>query len=352
MFNKIQRVSFLFVLTLLSVSLFSQAKDVRKSEMEGLDSNYILTMADFVNGRLYLSRKYTNLILSKPNGKSALNYNPNTTLNFGVGVTVKSLTLNLAYGFRFLNEEQGKGKTKYLDLQTHLYKRRYVIDVSSQIYSGLFLENTKKFNSSYEDNFYLRPDINVKLFGVSMLKVYNWKRFSYSAPFVQNEVQQRSSGSFLLGAKASVLFSDADSAYVPFFATDSIYGNFRNAKRFSAIQAGPNIGYAYSLILAKRFFITASVNIAFMIGPVKYESTTGEERDEWQLNPTFTPRLAVGYNSRKWYLGLTFLQDGTQLQGTDEISQTSVGAGNVRFTFVKRYRIGKKLKQQLDKLPL
>ncbi len=56
---------------------------------------------------------------------SDLKYHPNTKLNLGLGVTYKNYTLNVAYGFGFLNKNYNeKGKTKGLDLHFHLFPNK------------------------------------------------------------------------------------------------------------------------------------------------------------------------------------------------------------------------------------
>src|SRR5690606_9697455 len=95
---------------------------------EPADPNpYYKEFPDHLTNRFYFSRKYTGLkIKDKTENKTYL-YMPNTTLNMGVGATYKNLTLNLAYGFGFLNPERGKGETKYLDAQAHLYPKKMVV---------------------------------------------------------------------------------------------------------------------------------------------------------------------------------------------------------------------------------
>ncbi len=248
--------------------------DSSASKLISVDSNYITTFPYAIVGRVYMSRKYTNLLVEKENQKDRLNYEPNSTVNFGVGITVRDITINLAYGFQFLNNsEEDRGKTKYLDLQTHIYKRKWVIDVFGRLYNGLYLNNTNRYTPEFGDGFYLRPDIKLRLFGFTALRVKNASKFSYAAPFVQNELQHKSSGSLLYGLTAIAFRSTADSNYVPSFIEDSLYKNNYNLKQMQTLQLGPKIGYAYSLILKKRFFITASADIALVIGPAEKRFT-------------------------------------------------------------------------------
>jgi hypothetical protein len=104
----------LFILTLCATAGTANAQ---------FDSTYYVSYADMVTTRFYFSKKYTSLKLRNRNENYNMTYRPNTTLNMGVGATYKWATLNLAYGFDFLNPDRGLGDTKYIDLQFHGYTR-------------------------------------------------------------------------------------------------------------------------------------------------------------------------------------------------------------------------------------
>lgn len=280
-----------------------------------------------------------------------LDYQPNTTLNFGIGATAKGFTLNLAYGFDVLNEDVGKGTTKYLDLQSHVYTRKYVIDFFGQFYNGLYLNNTKDLNPESEVPFYLRPDIRLRLFGVSFQEVMNARKFSYAAPFVQNEYQKKSAGSFLIGGETSFIYATADSSFIPSFLNDSLFQEFNGIMQLTSFQFGPSAGYAYSIIVRKHLFITASVNLSLLIASTAYELDEDESFQEWQFNPNFSSRIAIGYNSPKWYLGAQLVQNTTRVKSVEETITGAFGVGNVRINYVKRFLMGPKLKKQVDRLP-
>lgn len=323
-------------------SLTAQIKTSKQNVWFDKDTNYVISFPDQLNARVYFSRKFTNLRISKRNGRSPLKYNPNTSLNFGIGATYGGFTLNLGYGFSPINKEKGKGETSYLDLQSHIYGRKYVVDAFGQFYTGLFLQNTQKYAPDFEEEFYLRPDIRVRLVGFNARKVMNAKHFSYSAPFVQNRMQKKSAGSLLFGVKAVAFFLDADSNLIPPFVNQEDYGRsiLRQVKGRS-IQAGATAGYAYSLIYKKYFFITGSFNFGLSVGPVKNIDIEGVEEREWQINPTISTRFALGYNSKKWYLGFTYLQDETTVRSIDGNALKSVGIGNLRFNYVQRIKVKK-----------
>ena len=77
------------------------------------DSTYYQSYTNLLTSRFYFSKKSTSLKLRDREEDFNLTYRPNTTLNMGVGATYKGFTLNLAYGFGFLNPEKDwKAKAK------------------------------------------------------------------------------------------------------------------------------------------------------------------------------------------------------------------------------------------------
>ena len=342
-----KKLAVIILIFLIVKNVSAQEATLKKGDI--IDSTYIQTFPKQIMGRIYTSRKFTKLTFQNKLDGSQLKYEPNTTLNFGVGATVKSFTLNLAYGFKFLNKEGlKKGKTQYLDLQSYIYKRKFMIDVYGQFYNGLYLANSGYYFKDTLQPYYLRNDIKIRLFGFRALRVNNSSRFSYSAPFVQNELQKKSAGSFLYGLAAVAFSSSADSNYVPHFIKDSLYKSYYNLKEMQVLQIGPDVGYAYSLIIKQRFFTTLSVDLSFMIGPVKYHPFQASSNIQWQVNPALSARFAIGYNSPNWFLGFTALQGTTSVKSFDKNGQMDVGIGNVRLYYVKRFTMGKKMSKKVN----
>ena len=349
MINKILFISFI---ALSSLGLNAQVGEVGKVKNKSkVDTNYIVTLPEYITTRFYLSRKYTNMVLDDTDNGLILNYEPNTTLNFGIGATVKGFTLNLAYGFRFLNKDVGKGKTRYLDLQSHTYTRRYVIDFFGQFYNGQYLDNTQELKPDSITPYYLRPDIRLRVFGLSFQEVLNEKKFSYAAPLIQNEYQKKSAGSFLIGGELTFLYANADSNFIPHFINDSLFQEVQGINHLSTFQIGPSAGYAYTLVIKKHFFIMFSFNLSLVAATTSYELESGENFQEWRLNPNISARAAMGYNSRTWYLGAQWVQNTTNTQSVNETVATGFGIGNVRLNYVKRFLMGPKLKKQVDRIP-
>jgi hypothetical protein len=91
--------------------------------------------------RFFVSQKYTAFVFRYLNQQSTLRYRPNSKLAIGLGGTYGPLTLNLSYGFDFINPDDSdrKGKTKGYDLQAHLYSKKLIIDLMGQSLKGFYL---------------------------------------------------------------------------------------------------------------------------------------------------------------------------------------------------------------------
>lgn len=345
----------IFLVFILVISYFSlKAQDGEfgiQMPADELDSNYIKVFPNQLTSRIYLSRKFTDLQIEEQKDRTALNYQPNSSVNLGIGATYNGFTLNLAYGFAFLNEGEDKGETNYLDLQSHIYGRKYAIDVFAQFYQGLYLNNTSNLNSRYPDPYYLRPDMNVNMLGGSYFKVFNHKRFSYAATFIQNEYQKKSAGSFLLGGKMILFNASVDSSIVPSWPIDTLFRSFVGATNMGGFQFGPGVGYAHTFVYRTHWFITLSLELNLMVGLVNYAIEGVGTTEEWQVNSGADFRFAAGYNSDKTYWGFSLIQDQTTMKSADESLFANFGVGNARFNYVKRFRLNDKWIRRLNKIP-
>ena len=316
---------------------------------EDYNDEYITSFSEQINARLYLSRKFTNFVINTRDESSQIHYEPNSTLNLGIGATYKSFTLNLALGFGFLNPEEGKGDTKYLDLQSHIYTRKLVIDLFGQFYNGMYLQNSAALEYPEEQPFYLRPDIEERILGVSAFYVFKHEKYSFRSALVQNEFQKKSAGSFLVGMEAYIGEIDADSSLVPYFVEDGLYPDYENYKELSFRKIGPSGGYAHTFVIGGHFFLmlAATVNLGF--GTTTTKDLDGNTESNFKISPGAIGRSGFGYNSENWYLGLTSVTNSISVFGKEDISEAGFNIGNVRLNYVKRFNVPEKWKGKFRK---
>jgi Domain of unknown function (DUF4421) len=337
----------LLQIVLFSSVLFCSAQKRRlalpdTSYYRSQDTLYYSSYDTLLAVRLYLSQKYTALVL-KGGSQGDLRYQPNTTTNLGIGATYKWLTLNLGYGISFLNNgEEVKGKTKYLDLQTHIYGRKNTVDLLGQFYKGYYL-HPKGAGMGDQKNWYLRPDIKLFHLGIAIYGVRNWRRFSYRSAMWQNEWQKKSAGSFLWGLELYGGETRADSALVPSLMEHDY--KQKGLDRLWYIKLGPGIGYAYTVVIAKHFYLMGSITSTLSLSYFKEYAFT-DSYEKFSLKPDFIFRSSVGYNSARFQTGLLWVHQSNYFDG--ELGNNSVLTGNARLNFVYRFSPAPKTKKMLS----
>ena len=153
------------------------------------DTTYIQPYPQEIWIRAYTPTKM--LILTQ--GKEA--YSPNYPFSLGVGIGLrKILGLNVLYAqnlFRLKNETNLK--TRSIDIQTHKYGKRILIDAYYQDYTGFYIDKGK-------GDYTLFPTLSTQQIGVESTYVWRANKFSARATFEQNERQVKSAGSLLFGS--------------------------------------------------------------------------------------------------------------------------------------------------------
>lgn len=320
---------------------FAQS-DTLKLKIPFQDTTYFKSYEDQVIGRFYFSQKYTSMHISNDDQHYDLVYQPNTTFNMGVGATYKFATLNIAIGFNFLNPDKGQGETKYLDLQFHSYGRKIMMDMFGQFYNGFYL--SPKGKATDADSYYVRPDMFVMELGGSAQYVFNNKRFSYRSSFMQNEWQKKSAGSLLAGVEVFYGQTRFDSTAIPTVINPEVAAF--NYTKMTFVEAGPNVGYAYTLVIKKHFFVHASLAISMDYGSTEIAGE-GVTSNGNGFSPNTSIKMAAGYNSDLWIVNLLFTNSGVNMSTSGDNQQVGIDTGNFRIILAKRFVPGSKLKKKL-----
>jgi len=297
------------------------------------DTAYYETFPNKTTVRLYLSKKYVHL--NFPSGGTAedLEYKANPKLNLGAGITIKNISINLFNGFSFLNNKvDEKGKTKGFNFQVHLYPHKWAIDLLYVAPKGYHLE-PKGLAGAPADKYYYREDLKTTFFGISAYQVPNKKRFSYRAALLQSEWQKKSAGSFIYGGEIHHGTVQGDSAIVPALLSHT-YPQ-AGVNKINILSFGPGAGYAYTLVMAKHFFITGSMIINLDVNFVKEEATTTEKNTS--LNPSEVFKVAAGYNGKKWNISANWTGSASSVQGSLTPDNYVFPAGNVRVVVARRF---------------
>lgn len=302
------------------------------------DTTYYVTYPGTIVGRFYFSKKYSIFRLPAANEGQSLEYKPNTPLTMGIGATYNNLTLNLAYGFGFLNNGESKGKTKSIDLQFHLYPHKWALDILAIKHKGVYSESSS-YPVNGHGNYYYRPDIQQLFFGFSGYRVLNPKRFSFNAAMVQNEWQKKSAGSFLIGGLVYYGQIKGDSSLVPKQPGSSFpyTSGFNNINSFSVGIGG---GYAYTLVVAKHFYLTGSL-VANLKAAFSAVENAHDKKNKTSIKPSTIYKAAIGYNSDSWNISANWAANDLWVGENLFSDDISISAGNYRLVFSKKIALRK-----------
>ncbi len=300
------------------------------------DTTYYVTYPGTLVGRFYFSKKYASFTLPAANDGQDLEYKANTLRTMGIGATYNNLTINLAYGFSFLNNDDDKGKTKSIDLQAHLFPHKWALDLLAIRHEGLSFEPKTDDDS---DNNYYRPDIQQLFIGFSGYRVFNPQRFSFNAAMTQNEWQKKSAGSLLLGGLVYYGQIKGDSSLIP-KQDENYFPKAAGINKVNFFSIGVGGGYAYTVVIAKHFYITGSgiVNLNADFSTVQ---DMNDKANKTTLKPTAIYKAAVGYNSDSWDISATWAASDIWVKGDYFSNDFSIPTGNYRLIFSKKIALKK-----------
>jgi hypothetical protein len=337
------RKAFLFIIFSLSPFLFVKGQDtfLKKVFYVNYDTNYITTYISYYTSRIYGSVKYGNMGYNDNLVGKSLAYRPNNKLLLGVGVNHGILGLNIGINFPFVNQDDDiYGETKYYDFTMRIFAPRFNSTIYLQNYKGFYLRNTKDMIQGWEtgDPYYIRPDLRSRTVGLDVSYIFNSGRFSYRAAVLQNEWQKKSAGSFLVGGSLFYNANIGDSSIVPSYL---YYGKFFNDLKFersNSFSTGPTIGYAYTFVIKRHFFIMGSINGSANIGFTQLLLVDNEEKIKsgLVLGVRSDVLISSGYNSERWYFGFSYTNMSTVTQAPVSERSISYDTGMYRFNMVRR----------------
>jgi hypothetical protein len=290
--------------------------------------------------RAYESTKFNNFRFI--DGKSKVIYKPNEHNNLGIGFTYKYLSLNLGFHIPFADKNPDVyGKTRQLDLQTHIYKQKYIIDFFGQFYRGFYLDNPSALANYTPGYIIKRPDMRSRDISLQVQYVFNNSQFSYNAPTYQNEIQKKSAGSFIAGAGIFHANARADSSIIPPGLADTAFFRGQRFTQTGHIGVGASFGYGYTLVIYKYFFATAIVTGGAGVGYSWLQGPGGSGTSSWAPKLDVNLRCAVGYNYGRYFAGVTYIRLQTMAGSVYPGTWLQTNRGNFRVIVAKRFRYRK-----------
>ncbi|MBL6445454.1 DUF4421 family protein [Fulvivirga sp. 29W222] len=271
----------------------------------------------------------------KQRDRQSVEYEPINNTYLGLGLYMFNLGLELSFRLPSSAEDEEKyGETSAFDFQTNIYTKRWGADVAYQNYEGFYIKDPdEKFLEWKSDNpFIQREDLKIVNFQLNGFYMFNHEKFSYRSSYMQADKQKKSAGSFLLGTTFGIFKFSADSALMP--ASDQSPSTSEGhviAGKFTTLGVLP--GYAHNFVL-KDFYL----NLSLSAGPANIwtrSTTTEKTENAVKIRPVIGGRVAIGYNSEKFFCGFSMVTQSVSY-GLDDID-VSGQTGNAKLFFGIRF---------------
>ncbi len=249
--------------------------------------------------------KYRSLsfeVRDRDSDRDKISFRPNNASSFGAGFYLFEIGFEVTFAVP-LGEDKKQifGESKARDLQMNVLTKSWGLDLYSQKYTGFYKDDSRikiPKNAPYP----LRPDINTRNFGVSGFYVLNNKEFSLRSSYNYAERQLKRRGSFIVYGTLNTFTLTADSAILsqPSRAGLGKGSDFEDL-RYTTLSVAP--GYSYNYVLNK-FLINGTLTLGPAHQWVYYRKENGTDLYDVSFSGAYSIRLAVGYNSDRFFGGI------------------------------------------------
>jgi len=327
----------------LSAQLFTEDQTLR------YDTSYIQVYRDELTTRVYLSGKQNGYLLSERLFSPWITYRTNSHYQLGLGYTYSFLTLNVGFKLPVFNSDDDLyGESRGLDLQSHTIFRNMIVDLYLQWNRGYYLSHPDDPGSlpGPDPGFPVRGDLRTSVVGINIQRLFNSERYSYKASFVQNEFQKRSAGSPMLGIEGYWMLGMADSLIIPASLTGSDFAGGMTFNQADLFQVGINAGYAYTLVIRERFYLSLATTWGLTAGNCILNNTASSELQSSgiSLGVDNHNRASMGFNKNNFYIGVSWIQFNMSQNYGYKKGWFRYSTNNIRLNVVRRFRLHRPLK--------
>lgn len=320
---------------------FAQLTNIFKKD--SVETDFYVLNDSLVNIRFYVSQKLTSPTIFGKERDNKVQYRSNGNTNLGLGATYGWFTLNIGINFGFINnDDDEKGETRFLDLQTQAIGRASCINLYGQFYRGGYIKPNDD-SGPVDGKYVQRPDIYTQQIGASAYYFPNWRRYSHAAAVNQRDWQQKSAGSVLIGGEILTGKIRGDSNIIP---SDQL-ADFAQGKvdRVTFFELGIGAGYAHTFVIKKHFFISASGTIS-LSGGIQNQFTKEEKTNTGYVRPNYFIQPSVGYNSQKFNASIMLF--ASRINAGNDEGRYQITTSKLRFTLAYRLLPAEKIKRKMN----
>lgn len=307
------------------------------------DTNYIDDFTQVLTARLFLLYQNASILINPADDKiSKIVYRPNVNLRIGIAGFWKWFGLGISVDNPFYKTDRDAyGKTTTLDLRVNAFGREMAGELFFQQYKGFYIGSPEKSDGSH----YILPEMRTLSIGVAGYWIYNAKRFSIRAAFIQNERQKRSAGSLVVRPSFLYYSINSETGMIPagiITEYNLLLMNQVTKGTFYSIGLAP--GYVYTQVFLKTFSFTAALFPGVAAQVFSYSNEI-ETYSLTEINFQLSGRFAIGYNSEKWFLGASVQAGFNEVPDKLNNALFSYDVAQFRFWGGTRFDIFKKKKR-------
>jgi hypothetical protein len=237
--------------------------------------------------------------------QQSLTFRPNHSVSMGLGLYVFDVGVELAFDVPMDERSSSQfGTSDVRDLSGLIVGNNWGLDFFTQRFKGFYVAGLPRVLPT-DNGVAVRSDISLRSTGVNGFYIFNKRSFSLRSAYNFAERQYKSGGSWALAGTVNTSSFGSDTVVL----TSRLRGQIGAQKTygdltFTTFSIAP--GYTYNLIY-KNWFL----NFSLAIGPahhwIFYVDETGRDRYDIIINSFIDNRIAVGYNSDRWFGGLSFV---------------------------------------------
>lgn len=329
--------TFLLIISAFNSSAQVSATDQPARKPDSVRNTYIRKYSDrFFIWPVIKRRSLSFDVSSEARTDDNLSFRPNNSYSFGVGAYLFDVSAEVSLSIPLDEKSTGRyGSSEARDLSTSLLGTNWGVDAFVQRYESFYLSNPVPAIPSNKP-YPLRSDIRLTNFGGTGIYIFNKNKFSLWSAYNFSERQLKSKGSALIAWTVNSVHLSADSLVLaPQYLTRlNTTTNFRDV-RYATFGVAP--GYSYNVVWRELFF-----NVSLAAGPahhwVYYMGSDGIGHYDIAINSFVDARIAIGYNSDRWFGGITFVSQSRAVKFENITLETQSQA----FRMLVGYRIEEK----------
>lgn len=234
---------------------------------------------------------------------ATVDFRHNHNLNTGIGGSIGKLGFSLSVRARKDFIENSYAPSTYTDFEMNFPGRKRLVELSWRRNKGYTDIGIEDYDTTWNSTlpYPSRDDIQVTQFNINATRFYN-TNYSYSAAFNFREIQKKSAATWLLYHHFRYQRTKGSADFIHPLVQEN-YNEFGTIDRLRFWSLGMSPGVAATAVW-NGFYISPLASMGLSMQFQKFRTETNE-RSKVVVSPSAAAKLALGFNSEYFFLGVT-----------------------------------------------